>query len=72
MDRYKDGIRKNEGKESWWVNAARLEFFTGYGSRKRPDLAITKLTSKIMAGEPTDQQGDGSKVCDYTFIASVV
>src|SRR5713226_2091604 len=37
-----------------------LRFFTVYGARQRPDLAIHQFTKKIRAGEPIDQFGDGS------------
>jgi UDP-glucuronate 4-epimerase len=49
-----------------------LRFFTVYGPRQRPDLAISKFTRKIMAGEPIDQYGDGSTARDYTFIEDII
>jgi UDP-glucuronate 4-epimerase len=49
-----------------------LRFFTVYGPRQRPDLAIAKFTRKILAGEPIDQYGDGSTARDYTFIDDIV
>jgi len=36
-----------------------LRFFTVYGARQRPDLAIHQFTRKILANEPIDQFGDG-------------
>ncbi len=49
-----------------------LRFFTVYGPRQRPDLAISKFTRKIMAGEPIDQYGDGSTARDYTFVEDII
>ena len=46
-----------------------LRFFTVYGPRQRPDLAISKFTRQIMADEPIEQYGDGSSARDYTFVA---
>src|SRR5712691_4172289 len=45
-----------------------LRFFTVYGPRQRPDLAIHQFTRKILADEPIDQFGDGSTRRDYTYI----
>jgi UDP-glucuronate 4-epimerase len=49
-----------------------LRFFTVYGPRQRPDLAIAKFTQKIDRGLPIDQYGDGSTSRDYTFIDDIV
>jgi UDP-glucuronate 4-epimerase len=49
-----------------------LRFFTVYGPRQRPDLAISKFTRNIMAGEPIDQYGDGSTARDYTYIDDII
>jgi UDP-glucuronate 4-epimerase len=49
-----------------------LRFFTVYGPRQRPDLAIAKFTRKIMNGQPIDQYGDGSTARDYTFIDDII
>lgn len=45
-----------------------LRFFTVYGPRQRPDLAIHKFAHKIMNGEAIPMFGDGSTRRDYTFI----
>ncbi|MEY2558378.1 MAG: UDP-glucuronate 4-epimerase [Verrucomicrobiota bacterium] len=45
-----------------------LRFFTVYGARQRPDLAIHQFTKRIHAGEPIDQYGDGTTRRDYTYI----
>ena len=49
-----------------------LRFFTVYGPRQRPDLAIHKFTKKIRAGEPIDQFGDGTTRRDYTYIDDIM
>lgn len=49
-----------------------LRFFTVYGPRQRPDLAIHKFTRLIDAGKPIELFGDGSTSRDYTWIDDIV
>lgn len=49
-----------------------LRFFTVYGPRQRPDLAISKFTKRILAGESIQQYGDGSTARDYTYIEDII
>ena len=49
-----------------------LRFFTVYGPRQRPDLAISKFTKRILAGEEIEQYGDGSSARDYTYIHDII
>jgi UDP-glucuronate 4-epimerase len=49
-----------------------LRFFTVYGPRQRPDLAIRKFTTLIEAGKPIPVFGDGSMGRDYTFVDDIV
>ncbi len=49
-----------------------LRFFTVYGARQRPDLAIHKFARLISAGEPIPVFGDGSTRRDYTFIDDII
>ena len=49
-----------------------LRFFTVYGPRQRPDLAIHKFARKMLAGEPIPVFGDGSTRRDYTYIDDIV
>jgi UDP-glucuronate 4-epimerase len=49
-----------------------LRFFTVYGPRQRPDLAIHQFTRKILAGKPIDQFGDGTTRRDYTYIDDII
>src|SRR5436190_8471126 len=49
-----------------------LRFFTVYGARQRPDLAIHQFTRKIHAGQPIDQFGDGTTRRDYTYVDDII
>ncbi len=49
-----------------------LRFFTVYGPRQRPDLAISKFTKRILAGEPIEQYGDGTTARDYTYVEDII
>ena len=49
-----------------------LRFFTVYGPRQRPDLAIHQFTRRIHSGEPIDQFGDGTTRRDYTYINDII
>ncbi len=49
-----------------------LRFFTVYGPRQRPDLAISKFTKLILNNQPIDQYGDGSTARDYTYIDDII
>lgn len=54
------------------LDVAVLRFFTVYGPRQRPDLAIHDFFSKISAGVPIHQFGDGSSCRDYTYVGDIV
>lgn len=49
-----------------------LRFFTVYGPRQRPDLAIHKFTRLIADGRPIDQFGTGDTRRDYTYIDDII
>ena len=49
-----------------------LRFFTVYGPRQRPDLAIHSFTRAIDEGRPIQQFGDGSTRRDYTYIDDIL
>jgi UDP-glucuronate 4-epimerase len=49
-----------------------LRFFTVYGPRQRPDLAINKFSRAILSGQPIPFYGDGSTQRDYTHIYDIV
>jgi UDP-glucuronate 4-epimerase len=54
------------------MDIAMLRFFTVYGPRQRPDLAIHKFTRLIAAGKPIPIFGDGSTARDYTYVTDTV
>ena len=49
-----------------------LRFFTVYGERQRPDLAIRKFVDRIFQGKPISVYGDGQTARDYTYYADIV
>lgn len=49
-----------------------LRFFTVYGPRQRPDLAIHKFAKLISAGKPIPVFGDGTTRRDYTFVDDII
>ena len=49
-----------------------LRFFTVYGARQRPDLAIRKFSQAIAEGKPIQVFGDGKTRRDYTFIDDII
>lgn len=49
-----------------------LRFFTVYGARQRPDLAIHKFSKLIHEGKPIPVFGDGSTRRDYTFVDDII
>lgn len=49
-----------------------LRFFTVYGPRQRPDLAIHKFTDLVARGRPVRMHGDGSSERDYTYITDAL
>jgi UDP-glucuronate 4-epimerase len=49
-----------------------LRFFTAYGPRQRPDLAIHKFARLLAEGRPLPVFGDGSSARDYTYVDDVV
>lgn len=49
-----------------------LRFFTVYGPRQRPDLAINNFSNKIINGEPINFFGDGNTLRDYTYVKDII
>ena len=54
------------------IRMVALRYFTVYGPRQRPDLAIHQFTRRIHAGKPIDQFGDGTTRRDYTYIDDII
>ncbi len=49
-----------------------LRFFTVYGPRQRPDLAIRKFSKMVLQGEAVPRFGNGESARDYTYIDDIV
>jgi len=54
------------------MDVVMLRFFTVYGPRQRPDLAIHKFARLISDGKPIPVFGDGSTARDYTYISDIL
>lgn len=54
------------------IDAVNLRFFTVYGERQRPDLAIHKFTKLALGNKPITMFGDGETARDYTYIHDIV
>lgn len=54
------------------IDVINARFFTVFGPRQRPDLAIHKFTKLIDEGTPIQMYGDGSTSRDYTYITDTV
>jgi UDP-glucuronate 4-epimerase len=54
------------------MDVVMLRFFTVYGPRQRPDLAIHKFAKLIQEGKSIPVFGDGSTERDYTYISDIV
>lgn len=62
-----DALARNTG-----LSVAALRYFTVYGPRQRPDLAIHTFCRQLTRGEPVTLFGDGTATRDYTFVADAV
>jgi UDP-glucuronate 4-epimerase len=54
------------------LNIACLRFFTVYGPRQRPEMAIHKFASLMSQGREIEQYGDGGSARDYTYIDDII
>lgn len=54
------------------IDMIQLRFFTVYGPRQRPDLAIHKFTKLISEGSEIPFYGDGNTARDYTYIEDII
>lgn len=54
------------------LNVVALRFFTVFGPRQRPDLAIHKFCDLIYNNKPIEIYGDGTSKRDYTFVKDIV
>jgi UDP-glucuronate 4-epimerase len=53
------------------INIFCYRFFTVYGPRQRPEMAIHKFTGLVLSGKPIDVYGDGMSSRDYTYIDDI-
>ena len=54
------------------ISVINLRFFTVYGRRQRPDLAIHKFVKQIINGEAIQIYGEGNTGRDYTYVDDIV
>jgi UDP-glucuronate 4-epimerase len=54
------------------IATSALRFFTVFGPRQRPEMAIHKFARLIQSGKPVPFYGDGSSARDYTFIEDII
>lgn len=54
------------------IQVVALRFFTVFGPRQRPDLAIRKFIDLIKENKPIPVYGDGSTIRDYTYVDDIV
>lgn len=54
------------------MNIIMLRFFTVYGPKQRPDLAINKFTRLMLEGKSIPMYGDGTTSRDYTYVDDIV
>jgi UDP-glucuronate 4-epimerase len=59
-------------RDLFGIGTSALRYFTVYGPRQRPDMAIHAFVAAVAAGEPITVFGDGSSRRDYTFIDDIV
>lgn len=57
---------------NYGLSTVSLRYFTVYGPRQRPDMAIHRLIEAALDGTPFPLYGDGSHVRDFTFVGDVV
>ncbi len=54
------------------IDTVSLRFFTVYGPRQRPEMAIAKFARLMQEGQPIPMFGDGSTARDYTYIDDII
>jgi UDP-glucuronate 4-epimerase len=58
--------------DNWGISTVALRYFTVFGPRQRPDMAIHRLLHAGLTGERFSLYGDGSQRRDFTFVDDVV
>ena len=54
------------------ISVFAFRFFTVYGPRQRPEMAIHKFSREILSGKPIEVYGDGTSSRDYTYIDDII
>jgi UDP-glucuronate 4-epimerase len=57
---------------NWGLPVVVLRYFTVYGPRQRPDMAIRRFVEAALTGTPVPVHGDGEQVRDFTYVSDVV
>lgn len=57
---------------NWAVPTVSLRYFTVYGPRQRPDMAMHRLIEAALRGEHFQRFGDGEQVREFTFVGDIV
>lgn len=58
--------------KNFGVPTVSLRYFTVYGPRQRPDMAINKFVTAILDDQPITLYGDGTQTRDFTYVSDVV
>ncbi len=58
--------------EAYGLPTVSLRYFTVYGPRMRPNMAMTNFVSRCLHGEPPEIYGDGAQTRDFTYVDDVV
>lgn len=58
--------------EIYGISTVSIRYFTVYGPRMRPDLAIPIFTSKFLNNEPPEIFGDGEQTRDFTYVDDII
>jgi UDP-glucuronate 4-epimerase len=57
---------------NWGLSTVSLRYFTVFGPRQRPDMAIRRVIESCLFGSPFQLFGDGEQVRDFTYVDDVV
>jgi len=58
--------------DNWGLSTVSLRYFTVYGPRQRPDMAMHRLIDAALSGQPFPLFGNGQQVRDFTYVDDVV
>ena len=58
--------------QGFGLDAVVLRYFTVYGPRQRPDMAVARIVDALARGAPFELYGDGSQSRSFTYVADVV